>query len=103
MEIYLINYHVEPSEKSPEHGRAEGAFATCFIKAANIREALDRAETSIAEHHWLDPQFQDAMVVLEESFEEDPDGLECFLAAEEEGEHLVFDAYPYEDEEEISS
>ena len=96
--IFAINYHAEPAKESPDHKEVAGALISCFVKAEDIHAALQKAEKSIVENLWTDVQFQDAMVVSEEAVEDDPEGIECYEQAEEEGESYVYHAYPIEED-----
>jgi hypothetical protein len=97
--MYIIQYEVAPAPHSEQFNSVGGAFALCFVRADSAEEAVAAAMLNFEENGWRVVSVnQDACPVTREEIEalDEPDSLEWFDQALEEGERYVFMQWPPE-------
>lgn len=101
MNIYYVQYSIRPLPESEDYDSAEGAFLICFIQAESERNAAARAISYITEIKWEIVSLEDgpALTHRAEFVDSDPEWLEAYDNAEDEGEFYALYIWSGDEEE----
>jgi hypothetical protein len=95
--MFYLQYEVRPLPGNTYWLEAGGAFANCYIYADAEAEAVKQVQSAFLENCWEVVALEEGpLVTTREQYLEDPDTLECFDEALENGECYVFHLWPLE-------
>jgi hypothetical protein len=96
-ELFLITIEARPEPESPDFGEAGGAFVTCWVNAADLRQAERRAVALIESDGWRPRRFDSWELVTRGTYADrepptdgSPDLREMVEQAFVDGEVCIF-------------
>ena len=95
--IFFFAYEARPLPQSEDFGQCGGAYINCWVKAESEIDAIQMAVKDIKENKWeIVAVEKESRVITDESYVEDPSGLEYYQSATLDGECYVYHRWPNE-------
>jgi len=91
--IYLC-YEVKPKPENEDYQLVGGAYLNCWIMAESISNAKHKAEQFMQESEWEHVSLDESFVAEEELYSDNPETLEYYREAKENGESFVLHVWP---------
>ena len=101
MTIFFIQYKTIPLPESDDYESKGGAYVNCFIRENSEKNAVNLALASLKSFGWHIVTVEDAPKVAhrKEYLESEPEWLEAFDTAVQDGECYIFHTWPNEAQE----
>lgn len=100
MTMYFFTFLAVPTPDAKEFWDSGGAYVNCWIQGQDRHEAEKRASDLIHEYKWSVEALEEGAIVTSADYSQDDDDREFYEQALTEGEVLVFNTWPRDDEEE---
>ena len=95
--IYFIHYELRPAPHSEDFATTGGAFALCYVQAADPASAQIAAERYFEETDWIVVDLESGPEQVERAaYEDEPDMLDAYDEAMNHGECFRFHLWPPE-------
>jgi hypothetical protein len=99
--VYFIMYEVQPLPDNEEYQTVGGAYANCYVLAEDAKQAMKSATENFVDNHWLVLALEEGPEIrARDSYLDEPEVLEWYDEAVENGECYVFHQWPNEPQEE---
>ena len=93
--MYFLVLAAHPKPDNPEYGATDGAFASCWIRAASADEAERIARGALEEARWDTEEVDQApRAIRRHEYFGDPDTLDLFDQAEQDGVAITLHTWP---------
>ena len=92
--MFYVCVHVKTTQDHPEHAGVHEAYAGCWIQADNEDEALEIAQQRILDEPWSIVTVESVDEVDADDYDDDPERLEFYEQALEDGVVIVFHLCP---------
>lgn len=99
MTMFFFTYLAVPTPDAKEFHDAGGAYVNCWIQGSDRDGAEQRSRDLIQEYGWTVEALEEGAVVTGEAYGHDDEDREFYEQALVEGEVLVFNTWPRQDEE----
>ena len=95
--IYFIQYELRPAPHSEDFATTGGAYALCYLLAADAASAQTAAERYFEETDWVVVDLESGPTQVERAlYEDEPDMLDAYDEAMNHGECFLFHLWPPE-------
>ncbi|MEM6483666.1 MAG: hypothetical protein AAF662_01590 [Pseudomonadota bacterium] len=91
--MVFLSVEVEPAPGRIETLEYGGAFVSVWVRVSDVDHALRIAESALSGWGWRTVTVEEKRLVKREDFAE-PESIESFDQAFQDGEAYFFDAYP---------
>ena len=103
MSIYYIMAEAAPSKDNDESKEFGGAYINIWVKSETKEAALTKAKEFIVDEGWVLVNVEEAYAVnradyIDDPDMDDPDVLECYDEACEQGISAIFNTWPLHEE-----
>ena len=93
--IYFIHYELRPAPNSEDFATTGGAFALCYVQAADAAAAQIAAEGYFEETDWVVVNLESGPEQVDRTlYEDEPDMLDAYDEAVAHGECFLFHLWP---------
>jgi len=99
MAIYYVIIEAVPKPDNTESKEFGGAFVGCWVKAATRKEARARAKGHVDKEGWEYVKTEELFKVDRSLYMEDPETLEYYDYACENGMSSIFNTWPLHEDE----
>jgi hypothetical protein len=96
--MFCIRMHATPSPESLDHGRVCGAYIVCWIVAASLEEATERAQQDVQAFGWRPDSIEHAAQTIRTECGSDR-ARELYDQAMIDQEVYEYHTYPLDDSE----
>lgn len=100
MAMYFFTFLSQPDPEADELAGFAGAYVDCWIRNESREEAEARAIELIEENGWSVDALEEAGTVTSANYQDGDEDREFYEQALMEGEVLVFNTWPHEDDDE---
>lgn len=105
MPMFFFTFLASPTSDAKEFEDSGGAYVNCWIRSddnelSDRQKAEAHARGLIQEYGWTVDALEEGAIVTGESYGQDDEDREFYEEALMEGEVLVFNTWPRDDEEE---
>ncbi|MBQ3162625.1 MAG: hypothetical protein IJC04_10945 [Oscillospiraceae bacterium] len=90
MNIYYLMIEAVPNEDNDEREEVDGAYINFWVKANEYETALKEAMEYIDNENWQSIKVKDSFIAKRELYIDEPDSLECYDEACENGIAAIF-------------
>lgn len=98
MTVYYVMIEGKPKDTNPESVETEGAYIDVWVKSDLLEDAVQKAKDYVEQEEWEVISVEESAEAIREDYVDDPDLLECYDQAYEEGISALF--YTWDEEEE---
>lgn len=98
MAIYYVMIEGKPNDNNPESAETKGAYIDVWVMSELLEDAVHKAKDYVEQEDWTVISLEESTEVLREDYVDDPDLLECYDEACENGISALF--YTWDSEEE---
>ena len=98
MRIYYVMIEGVPKDTNPEINETKGAYIDVWVETESVDDAIRRTEEYVDLEEWKVIRVEECAEVFREDYSDDPELLECFDEAVENGISAVFYTWDQEDE-----
>ena len=99
MAIYYVMIEGVPKETNPEFGDTKGAYIDIWVKTDSLEDAVQKAKEYVDLEEWDVISVEESALVTRENYIDDPETLECYDEACENGMSACFFTWDSDDEE----
>ena len=99
MTMFFFTFLAVPTPDAKEFMDSGGAYVNCWIQGDDRQEAEQRASDLIHEYKWSVEALEEGATVTSADYSQDDDDREFYEQALTEGEVLVFNTWPRDEEE----
>ena len=99
MSMYFLTFLATPTPDAKEFHDAGGAYVNCWIRENDRARAQETAEGLIQDYGWSIEALEEGAVVTGSDYDADDEDREFYEQALVEGEVLVFNTWPRDDED----
>ena len=100
MSMFFFTFLATPTPDAKEFHDSGGAYVNCWIQSGDRYQAEGRASDLIKEYGWSVDALEEGAIVTSEAYDDDDEDREFFEQALVEGEVLVFNTWPRDEEDE---
>jgi hypothetical protein len=98
MPVFILLFHVKPTEDNPRKSEVAGAYVNCLILRSSLDDAEEIALEQIEELEWQPITLEETYEVTEDDYKDDPKGLEVYQQVLNDGEYYSIHTYEKEGE-----
>jgi hypothetical protein len=99
MTMYFFTFLAVPTPNAKEFMDSGGAYVNCWIQSDDRHEAERRASALIDEYGWSVEALEEGATVTSAAYGPDDEDREFYEQALAEGEVLVFNTWPRDEED----